>query len=35
MVCSLDDPVALQPTAHVHTDEQLAWLHLADGLPRE
>jgi len=35
MVCSLDDPVALQPTAHVHTDEQLTWLHLADGLPRE
>jgi hypothetical protein len=25
----------LQPTAHVHTDEQLTWLHLADGLPRE
>ena len=35
LVCSLDDPVALQPTAHVHTDEQLTWLHLADGLPRE
>jgi hypothetical protein len=35
MVCSLDDPAALQPTAHVHTDEQLTWLHLADGLPRE
>ena len=35
LVCSLEDPVALEPTAHVHTDEQLAWLHLADGLPRE
>jgi hypothetical protein len=35
LVCSLQDPVGVQPTAHVHTDEQLAWLHLADGLPRE
>jgi hypothetical protein len=35
LVCSLEDPVGMQPTTHVHTDEQLAWLHLADGLPRE
>jgi hypothetical protein len=33
-VCSLEDPASLQPKAHVHTDEQLSWLHLADGLPR-
>jgi hypothetical protein len=34
MLCSLDDPGALQPTVHVHTDEQLAWVHLDDGLAR-
>jgi hypothetical protein len=35
LICSLDDPAAVRPTAHVHTDEQLIWLHLGDGLPRE
>ena len=34
-VCSLDDPTTLLPTAHVHTDEQLPWVHLGDGLPRK
>jgi hypothetical protein len=33
-LCTFDDPAALAPRAHVHTAEQLAWLHLADGLPR-
>ena len=31
---TLDDPGALSPQAHVYTDEQLPWLHLADNLPR-
>ena len=34
-VCSLDDTTALLPTAHVHTDEQLPWVHLGDDLPRK
>ncbi len=33
-VCTLDEPAAVAPTAHVHVGEQLVWLHLADGLPR-
>ena len=33
-VCTLDDPAAVEPTGHVHAGEQLAWLHLNDGLPR-
>ena len=35
LVCSLDDPGALQPTFHTHTAEQLSWVHLGDGLPRK
>jgi hypothetical protein len=31
---SFDDPNSLRPTAHVNAAEQLAWIHLADGLPR-
>ena len=31
---SLEDPLSLKPKAHVHVAEQLAWVHLADGLPR-
>lgn len=31
---TLDDPSADAPTGHVHTAEQLPWVHLADGLPR-
>ncbi|MEA2783469.1 MAG: hypothetical protein QOK29_5013 [Rhodospirillaceae bacterium] len=34
LVCSLDDPAIFQPSAHVQADEQLPWLHFADGLPR-
>ncbi|HZT21085.1 MAG TPA: GFA family protein [Dongiaceae bacterium] len=34
LLCSLEDPGEFTPTAHVHTDEQLPWVHLADGLPR-
>jgi hypothetical protein len=32
---SLDDPSQYQPRLHVHTDEQLPWVHLADGLRRK
>jgi len=33
-VATFDTPEALTPKAHVNTIEQLAWIHLADGLPR-
>jgi hypothetical protein len=33
-VASFEDPASLRPTLHVHAGEQLAWLRLADGLPR-
>ncbi len=33
-VCTLADPAAVTPTAHVYAGERLAWLHLKDGLPR-
>jgi len=33
-LASFDEPEALKPTVHVHTEEQLSWLRLADGLPR-
>ena len=32
---TLTDPDHFKPTAHVHTDEQLSWVHLADDLPRK
>ena len=32
---SLDDPTRYRPTAHVHTAEQLPWIHLSDGLRRK
>lgn len=32
---TLDDPTAYHPTAHVHTAEQLSWVHLSDGLKRK
>jgi hypothetical protein len=31
---TLDDPTAYAPENHVHTNEQLPWIHLSDGLPR-
>lgn len=31
---SLDDPSGFEPECHVHTGEQLPWIHLNDGLPR-
>lgn len=31
---TLDDPTAYAPTLHEHTDEQLPWITLCDGLPR-
>lgn len=31
----LDDPGAVQPQAHYHSAERLAWVHLADDLPRK
>jgi hypothetical protein len=33
-VCSLDDPSAVSPQIHVHTDEQLPWFEVQDQLPR-
>lgn len=30
---TLDDPAAFRPTTHVHWNEHLAWVRLADGLP--
>jgi hypothetical protein len=33
-LCTFDAPAALSPQAHVFVEEQLAWLHLDDGLPR-
>jgi hypothetical protein len=35
LLCSLEDPAALQPTFHTRTAEQLPWVHLADGLARQ
>jgi hypothetical protein len=31
---TLDDPGIAAPTAHVYVEHQLAWVKLADGLPR-
>jgi hypothetical protein len=31
---SLDEPAALSPEDHTWTESQLAWIKLADGLPR-
>ena len=33
-LASFDDPEAFKPAVHVHAEEQLSWLRLADGLPR-
>ena len=33
-VGSLDEPAGFAPTAHVWTSERVAWLHIADDLPR-
>jgi hypothetical protein len=33
-VCSLDNPAAVAPRAHVFTGEQLPWFEIADALPR-
>ncbi len=32
---SLNDPTHYSPRAHVHSDETLPWVHLADGLKRK
>ena len=31
---SLEDPSGFEPQRHVHTGEQLPWIHLDDGLKR-
>ncbi len=31
---SFEAPAHFKPQAHVFTEEQLGWVHLADGLPR-
>jgi hypothetical protein len=33
-VCSLDDPTAIAPQAHVFVAEQLPWFEILDDLPR-
>jgi len=33
-VPSFDEPEVFRPACHVHVDEQLRWLHVADQLPR-
>lgn len=33
-VGSLDKPEDLPPQVHVHSEEQIPWLHIEDGLPR-
>jgi hypothetical protein len=33
-VCSLDDPAAIAPRAHVFAAEQLPWFEILDDLPR-
>jgi hypothetical protein len=31
-LASLDDPTALEPTAHIWVEDKLPWVKLADGL---
>jgi hypothetical protein len=33
-VACFDNPLEFIPRVHVFVEEQLPWLHLADGLPR-
>jgi hypothetical protein len=33
-LASLDDPAAIRPADHIWTRRQIAWVELADGLPR-
>ncbi len=33
-VGTLDDPHGIDPEEHIFTEQQLAWLHIEDGLPR-
>ncbi len=33
-VASFEEPASFTPKGHVYVEEQLAWVHLADGLPR-
>jgi len=33
-VPSFEDPAAFTPRGHVFVEEQMPWVHLADGLPR-
>jgi len=33
-LASFEEPASLAPQVHVYVEEQLAWVHLADGLPR-
>ncbi|MCI4661394.1 MAG: GFA family protein [Neomegalonema sp.] len=34
-IATLDAPALIAPQKHFHHDERLAWLHLADDLPKE
>lgn len=33
-IASLDLPQKVQPTYHIHTDEQVSWLNIDDNCPR-
>jgi hypothetical protein len=33
-IAALDDPAAIPPVAHVHTENQIPWACISDGLPR-
>jgi hypothetical protein len=32
-VCTLDDPAALEPVAHIFTRSKLPWVNLSEGVP--
>lgn len=33
-IASLDDPAAIHPIAHLHTEKRIPWACIEDGLPR-
>ncbi len=33
LAAAFDDPAGFKPMNHVHVDEKMPWLHVADGLP--
>jgi hypothetical protein len=33
-VATMNDPDAFEPDRHVYMEDRIAWMHMADGLPR-